>query len=144
MNPAQQPQQLQPQRSVIAITNSVYDEITDDYDELIDLDAETYDHPDAVPDSFVPNSYQHLGAAESSTVNPDHDDDSSDKEEYADLDRRTNKNDEPSDAEPGHAAPDSHQQLDTAPENPLSSNTNPIYLELIDDEVKETKDNCGV
>jgi len=149
MNP-QQAQQLQPQQPTITITDSVYDDIGDYYDELIDLDKEQeepYDHPGAGSGRPTPNLYQRLGDEAVNPTSSDHDDKSSDNGEYADLDRKTRKDYEPPDAEPGHATPNSYQQLDTPAlpaVRPITSVTNPIYLELIDDEVKATKEKCGL
>jgi len=138
MNPKPPPQPT----ITLTESGSVYDGISV-YDELIDLDKdtlETYDLPGAASGRSTPNLYQRLGDEAVKPANRDNDDKTSDYGEYADLDRKTNKNYDPPDAEPGHAAPNSYQQLDTAAVKPISSTMNPIYIDLIDDETTETHD----
>ena len=67
MNRKQQPQQLELQPRKISDVGSVYDEIVDYYDDLVDIDKEAsdmYDNPDADPGHAAePNPYQPMYAA---------------------------------------------------------------------------------
>jgi len=144
-NNPKQPQQLQPQQPTITITSSIYDDIGDYYDELIDLDKETddyYHHPGAGSGRATPNLYQRLGDEAMHPVSSTIDDDkSSGCGEYADLDKKAHDNyDQPDDVpgNPGDAAADSYQRLDPGAIKPVSSTASLDYLDLIDDEMKKS------
>jgi len=62
-----QPQQLELEQRKNSVAGSVYDDIDDYYNDLVDIEkqpSDTYENPDEVPgDAAEPNPYQQLDTA---------------------------------------------------------------------------------